>query len=109
MAHETKNPLNIIRGLAQMISRQEDVPPEIRKKTRGIVDEADRVTAQVNEFINFSRPRQLRPAPVALSSAVAEVVRALGPDLEEKLIRLEMQERFAGDRSGRTAAAPGAF
>jgi signal transduction histidine kinase len=92
LAHETKNPLNIIRGLAQIISKQEDVSPEIRKKTRGIVDEADRVTAQVNEFINFSRPRQLRPAPVALSSTVSEVVRALEPDLEEKAIRLQVQE-----------------
>lgn len=92
LAHETKNPLNIIRGLAQMISKQEEVAPEIRKKTRGIVDQADRVAAQVNEFINFSRPRQLRPAPVALTSAVGEVVRALEPDIEEKAIRVEIQE-----------------
>jgi signal transduction histidine kinase len=94
LAHETKNPLNIIRGLAQMISKQDDIPPETRKKTQGIVEEADRVTGQVNDFINFSRPRQLKPAPVALSSVVAEVVRALGPDLEEKLIRLEVQSEL---------------
>jgi two-component system sensor histidine kinase HydH len=92
LAHETKNPLNIIRGLAQMISKQADAPPEIRSKTRGIVDEADRVTAQVNEFINFSRPRQLRPGAVALGSVAGEVARALGPDLEEKAISLEVQE-----------------
>ncbi len=92
LAHETKNPLNIIRGLAQLISKQQDVSPEIRDKTRGIIDEADRVTAQVNEFINFSRPRQLRPVSVALSSAVAEVVRALEPDLEEKAVRLQVQQ-----------------
>ncbi len=92
LAHETKNPLNIIRGVAQMISKQPDAPAEIRQKTRGIVEEADRVTAQVNEFINFSRPRQLRPVAVALSSAVAEVVRALGPDIDEKSIRVTVQE-----------------
>ena len=91
LAHETKNPLNIIRGLAQIISKQEDASAEIRTKTRGIIDEADRVTGQVNEFINFSRPRQLKPAPVALNSAVAEVVRALGPDLEEKAIHFQVQ------------------
>lgn len=92
LAHETKNPLNIIRGLAQIISKQPDTSLEVRRKTQGIMDEADRVTAQVNEFINFSRPRQLRLAPVALSAAVAEVVRALEPDLEEKALRLEVQE-----------------
>ncbi len=91
LAHETKNPLNIIRGLAQMISKQEDAPPAIREKSRGIVDEADRVTAQLNEFINYSRPREVRRASVALGTAVGEVVRALGYDLEEKAIQLTVQ------------------
>lgn len=92
LAHETKNPLNIIRGLAQIISRQEDASPEVRAKVRGIIDQADQVTAQVNEFINFSRPRELRPAPVALASTISEVVRALGPDLEEKGIQLRVPD-----------------
>ncbi|MEN9574670.1 MAG: hypothetical protein RL514_2525 [Verrucomicrobiota bacterium] len=91
LAHETKNPLNIIRGLAQMISKQPEAPAEIREKSRGIVDEADRVTAQLNEFINYSRPREVRRTPVALSTAVGEVVRALGYDLEEKAIQLTVQ------------------
>ena len=91
LAHETKNPLNIIRGLAQMISKQEDAPAAIREKSRGIVDEADRVTAQLNEFINYSRPREVRRAAIDLGTAIAEVVRALGYDLEEKAIRLTVQ------------------
>ncbi len=91
LAHETKNPLNIIRGLAQMISKQDDAPAAVRAKSRDIVDEADRVTAQLNEFINYSRPREVRRSPVALSAAVAEVVRALGYDLEEKAIQLTVQ------------------
>ncbi|NBV24343.1 MAG: hypothetical protein EBS05_20795 [Proteobacteria bacterium] len=91
LAHETKNPLNIIRGLAQMISKQDDTPPALREKSRGIVDEVDRVTAQLNEFINYSRPREVRRTPIPLSRAVAEVVRALGYDLEEKAIQLTVQ------------------
>jgi signal transduction histidine kinase len=92
LAHETKNPLNIIRGLAQIISKQTDASPQVRQKTSGIIDEADRVTAQLNEFINFSRPRQLRRTAVPLASAVAEVTRALGHDLEEKSIQLQIKE-----------------
>lgn len=94
LAHETKNPLNIIRGLAQMISRREDAPPEIREKSSGIVDEADRVTAQLNDFINFSRPREVRRATVALNSAVGEVVRALGHDFEDKAIKMTVAENL---------------
>ncbi|MBM3882307.1 MAG: hypothetical protein FJ387_21730 [Verrucomicrobia bacterium] len=89
LAHETRNPLNIIRGLAQMISKRPDVPAELQTKSRDIIDETDRVTAQLNEFINYSRPREVRRSTLALSPLVSEVVRALSADLEEKTIRLQ--------------------
>jgi len=91
LAHETRNPLNIIRGLAQMISKREDAPSEIREKTRGIIDETDKVTAQLNEFINYSRPREVRRSPLALASVIQEVIHALNYDLEEKHIRVEVK------------------
>ena len=56
-------------------------PPEI-------TDEVDRVTAQLSEFINYSKPREVRRVPVALNAVVSDVVRALDGDLEEKTIRL---------------------
>jgi signal transduction histidine kinase len=91
LAHETRNPLNIIRGLAQMISKQPEAAPEVRQKSREIIDEADKVAAQLNEFINYSRPREVRRSVLALSSVVGEVVRALSYDLEEKQIRLQVK------------------
>lgn len=90
LAHETRNPLNLIRGLAHMISKRADAPPEVQQKTREIMDETDRVTAQLNEFINYSRPREVRRTAVALNAAVNEVVRALNADFEDKAIRLEI-------------------
>ncbi len=90
LAHETRNPLNIIRGVAQMISKEQDASGEIRRKSREIIDETDRVTAQLNEFINYSRPREVRRAVVALGSVVGEVVRALTYDLEEKCVHLQV-------------------
>jgi len=88
LAHETRNPLNIVRGLAQMISKRDDVSPEIRSKTLQIVDESDRVTAQLNEFINYSRPREVRRSAVPVSRVVNEVTRALSGDIEEKKLKL---------------------
>ena len=86
---KTRNPLNIIRGLAQMLSKQTDAPPDIREKTRVIMDETDKVTAQLTEFINYSRPREVRRSKIALKSAFAEVLRTLNHDLEEKKLRVE--------------------
>ncbi len=90
LAHETRNPLNIIRGLAQLIGKQSGVPPEISSKAHEIVDETDRVTAQLNEFINYSRPREVRRAPTDLAAVAGEVAHALKFDIEEKKIQLEV-------------------
>jgi signal transduction histidine kinase len=91
LAHETRNPLNIIRGLAQIISKQQNVSPETQAKSREIISETDRVTAQLNEFINYSRPREVRRAPTDLNAVAGEVVRTLNFDLEEKSIQLQLQ------------------
>lgn len=90
LAHETRNPLNIIRGLAQMISKRADTPSDTRMRSMEIVTEADRVAGQLNEFINYSRPREVRRAPVALNRVADEISRALSFDLEEKQIQLRV-------------------
>jgi len=90
LAHETRNPLNIIRGMAQMLSKQATVTPEIQEKSQAIVNQTDKVTAQLNEFINYSRPREVRRTRLALTSAVNEVVRTLGFDIEEKKLTVEI-------------------
>jgi signal transduction histidine kinase len=90
LAHETRNPLNIIRGLAQMISRQPEVTTEIQRKSQDIVSEADKVAAQLNEFINYSRPREVRRSAIAMNGLVNEVVRALSYDLEEKHLKVDV-------------------
>jgi signal transduction histidine kinase len=90
LAHETRNPLNIIRGQAQMISRLPDASPDVRDKSKTIVDETDKVTAQLTEFINYSRPREVRRTRLPLAPACQEIVRTLGLDIEEKKLRVEV-------------------
>lgn len=93
LAHETRNPLNIIRGLAQMISRDETAGAG-RDKAKDIINEADKVAAQLNEFINYSKPREVRRATIGLATVLTEVARALNYDLQEKTAKL----RIAGEQ-----------
>jgi signal transduction histidine kinase len=90
LAHETRNPLNLIRGQAQMIARLPDASPEVREKSQIIVEETDKVTAQLTEFINYSRPREVRRTKIALTAACSEIVRTLGYDIAEKQLRVEI-------------------
>jgi signal transduction histidine kinase len=94
LAHETRNPLNIVSGLAQMITKHSDASTEVRKKAKEIIAETDRVTVQLNEFINYSRPREVRPTNLDLGEVVGEVSRALQFDIEEKMLRLRVQEKL---------------
>jgi len=90
LAHETRNPLNLIRGQAQLIARLPDASPDVRDKSKIIMDETDKVTAQLTEFINYSRPREVRRTKIALTAACSEIVRTLGYDIEEKKLRVEV-------------------
>jgi len=90
LAHETRNPLNIIRGLAQMISKRPDTPNDVKMRAMEMVNEADRVAGQLNDFINYSRPREVRRAPTSLNRVADEVGRALSFDVEEKQLQLRV-------------------
>jgi signal transduction histidine kinase len=92
LAHETRNPLNLIRGFAQMVALEAKDSPKLRDHATAIIEETDRVTVQLNEFINYSKPREVQIGPVRVASLVADVARTLLPDLEEKRIQLVQPE-----------------
>lgn len=56
LAHETKNPLGIVRGLAQSILEVPGTNRETRTMAQHIVDESDRTVGQINSFLGFARP-----------------------------------------------------
>jgi signal transduction histidine kinase len=74
-----------------MISRQAETAAGTKANAREIVEEADKLAAQLNEFINYSKPRQVRPTVVSLGRVTREVARALSYDLEEKKIQLDVR------------------
>jgi signal transduction histidine kinase len=88
LAHETRNPLNIIRGLAQLVSKSDDTPQEIRDTSLEIAEEVDRVTARLNQFIDYSKPPEVVPSPTRVKAVVEDVIRTLESDCEEKGVEI---------------------
>lgn len=91
LVHETKNPLNLIRGLAQMIGRDPEVPSGTRRTAVKITEEADRVTGRINQFLDYARPVQPAPRDVDLSALVRGLFEVLACDREEKAVTLSLE------------------
>jgi len=90
LAHETRNPLNLIRGMAQMVSKENEASDAIRKRCSDITSEVDRVTGQLNEFINFSKPPEVRRTSVSLESILEDVIRPLKAELVDQNVDVKM-------------------
>ena len=90
LAHETRNPLNLIRGMAQMISKEENASDVIRKQCSEITSEVDRVTGQLNEFINFSKPPEIRRTTVDVRPLIEDVMRPLRGELEDQGVEVDL-------------------
>jgi signal transduction histidine kinase len=91
LAHETRNPLNLVRGQAQIVLRSPAISNEIKNQAIRIVEEVDRITNRLSEFIDYSRPTTPRPVPVKISNVINDVQRTLSGDMEEKSIRFELK------------------
>lgn len=89
LVHETKNPLNLIRGWAQVIGRDSAIPESTRITATQITDEADRVTGRINQFLDYSRPPKPDPHPVDLQHLAEAVFSILAPDQEDKQVEFE--------------------
>jgi len=66
LAHETKNPLGVVRGLAQAVGDAKGADADVKQKAHEIVDEADRTVGQINAFLRLARPVEANPEPVEL-------------------------------------------
>ena len=68
LAHETKNPLGIVRGLAQAVGEcsQKDCPS--KGYAKDIVDEVDRVIGGINSFLALARPKEAVPVRLDLDA-----------------------------------------
>jgi two-component system sensor histidine kinase HydH len=92
LAHETKNPLGVIRGIAQRMLADPGGDPE--EAAEQIIDAADQAAGRLGEFINYARHR----TPALRPLAAAEVVeRALGVlDGDAASLDVELAREVAG-------------
>ncbi len=75
VAHEIRNPLGIIHSTADLLNRfLAEEQPERARLARAIVEEADRLSEVVTEFLDFARPREPRPEPMIVEELLEEIL-----------------------------------
>lgn len=112
IAHELKNPLASIKGLAQLVHRQLERRVEGERAGAGAADqraherlgvlrrEVDRMQAILDEFLNFSRPLvPLSQREVELRELVEHVIDLHEAMAGERRVELELRDRPHGQVS----------
>jgi two-component system, NtrC family, sensor histidine kinase HydH len=84
LAHETRNPLGLIRGWTQRLADSGADSSDARQRVQAVIEECDRVTARINQFLAFARPSDPKPERFDLTALVGELAVLLEPDLNAK-------------------------
>ena len=70
LAHETKNPLGTIRGMAQICEEGSQKQEHMAGR---IIEEVDRTVSRINEFLEYTRPREPRLRLLDLTKLLNEM------------------------------------
>lgn len=89
VAHEIRNPLSSIKGLATYyIAGKEQTG--VADAARTMIEEVDRLNGVVSELLDFARPTAITKTPQDIKLLVRDALRLVGPDLQAKQIRTEV-------------------
>lgn len=91
LAHETKNPLGLVRGLAQRIAGEPGVSDSVRDKAAAIMEQADTAASRLGDFLAYARPRPPHPQPVAAQELVQRICALLEPEFTAAGVNLSVE------------------
>ena len=89
LAHETRNPLGLIRGWTQRLVETGLPSDEQQDQAEAVLEECDRVTARINQFLAFARQAEINIEPVIVEQLVQELQTLLQSDLDAQDLKLD--------------------
>ena len=98
ISHNLKNPLGSMKTILQVQLENPEMPESMRAETKMILEEIGRLSAKLNQLLQFSRPTVLgdgRPARCDAAEVAREVVEVLRPEAQRKGVALELNPTVA--------------
>lgn len=83
LAHELRNPLSSLRGLAQYFQKKLADNPKDALRAHAMVQEADRLNRVVSDMLYLAKPQELQQTEVRLKPIVQNIEQLLSFDLNE--------------------------
>ncbi len=93
ISHNLKNPLGSMKTILQVQLENPEMPESMRAETKMILEEIGRLSAKLNQLLQFSRPAVIgdgRPAKCDASEVAREVVGVLSPEAQRRGVGLEL-------------------
>ncbi len=103
LAHEIRNPLGAIKGLAQFLGEKHASDATQTEMTQTIATEATRLERLVNDLLTYARPRPPELQPTDLSATLHEVMALAQPPADAAGVKVRAE---AGDALPRVMADP---
>lgn len=94
ISHNLKNPLGSIKTILQVQLEEPELPERLRGETRLVMEEVSRLSAKLNQLLQFSRPAVRADQSAAVCDACAvgqEAAGVLRHEAESRGIRLETE------------------
>jgi signal transduction histidine kinase len=93
ISHNLKNPLGSMKTILQVQLENPEMPESMRAETKMILEEIGRLSAKLNQLLQFSRPAVIgdgRPTKCNAADVAREVVGVLRPEAQRKGVALEL-------------------
>jgi two-component system sensor histidine kinase HydH len=91
VAHEIRNPLSSIKGLASFFASQFEDGSDSQEAAAVMVQEVDRLNRVITELLNFARPTDLKCKSTDLASLVSQSLQLIQQDATNQNITINLQ------------------
>lgn len=88
IAHEVRNPLGTLRGLAQFFGSEDDASDACKEHSSFMISEVDRLNQLVTELLQFGSPQEIHFEKIDLKTMLEKTVTLVEKDVLEKEINL---------------------
>jgi two-component system sensor histidine kinase HydH len=89
VAHEIRNPLSSIKGMATYFAGRFASDSPDREAANVMISEVNRLNRVVTELLEFARPSELKPQRVNLNELISHCLRLVDSDLKAKAISVD--------------------